>query len=361
MRKLVAIAAVVDLPHFGLFMTLGSPELAWPKVSSIALHAMVYQLLRWRANTAAMVLEWVEVVVHAAAGTLSIGWDSGFHDNLLLFAPAIVVGSGRRRAALQVALMFVCCLGLDVASYGIGPTTRIPGTTLALVRWINLAIVLSMFWYGTACCRAGLQRVGERIRLSATREPLTGVANHHHSIARAERELASQRRMLAPMARCVTSIDGLPFLDGTGRSAAAKALLAHLGRTLRRRCRLEDTVGHWAGNEFVALLPRAAWQEALAFAERIRQAQASSTGEPPASAQVCIGVGSVLPGEMLGDAPSRARHALRQCQLLGGDRIGGEASAPPGRPTSDQPPHDARHGRVERPEWLSTGGVALPA
>src|SRR5687768_15040655 len=62
LRKVVVIAASVDLLYFVLFLGIGVPELAWPNVSSIALYATAYALILRRINMLAIALIWIEVV-----------------------------------------------------------------------------------------------------------------------------------------------------------------------------------------------------------------------------------------------------------------------------------------------------------
>ena len=162
MRRTVAMAGCVDLLFFALFMYIGVPELAWPNVSSVALYGTAYWLIRQRFNAAAIVLIWVEVVLHAAAGTLLIGWDSGFHYYLLLFVPAIVVGSKVSYARVLLLLLFVCYVSLDAVSYFFNPINPIPVLELALVRWVNIAVVFAMFAHAAACYRLWVLRTNER-------------------------------------------------------------------------------------------------------------------------------------------------------------------------------------------------------
>ena len=90
-RRVTVMAAGVDLAFVFLFLAFGSPLLAWLNVVSITMYAVAYWLLGRRINGPAVVLIWIEVLGHAAIGTLLIGWDSGFHYYLLMFIPAIVV------------------------------------------------------------------------------------------------------------------------------------------------------------------------------------------------------------------------------------------------------------------------------
>lgn len=330
LSNIIIVAGSVDVLYFVVFLWLGVPELAWPNTSSIALYVVAYFLVQLGRRGLAVALIWTEIVLHATAGTLLIGWESGFHYHMLIFLPAIVVGSGRWHTKLLLLLLFACYVGLDVCSYFIGPTNPLPEAALAVVRWTNVAIAFAMFSYAAVCYRSRLRHAEERIRYSVTRDPLTGLPNQQHFLAMAEHESARQRRTHCPIAIAVVDVDLLERANENSRKVG-DAVLAHVGRELRRYCRLEDVVARWDGDEFVILLPGTNWQDAMAVAERIRQAVAATdTGacQPSLRSTVSIGVSELLPHETLRDALSRADQALHRSKSLGRDRVDGEPPPP---------------------------------
>ena len=125
-RRVTVMAAGVDLAFVFLFLAFGSPLLAWLNVVSITMYAVAYWLLGRRINGPAVVLIWIEVLGHAAIGTLLIGWDSGFHYYLLMFIPAIVIANTRGYAAPMVLALLAYYLGLEALSDHYGPLTPLP-------------------------------------------------------------------------------------------------------------------------------------------------------------------------------------------------------------------------------------------
>lgn len=345
LSNVIVIAGGVDVFYFLLYLWLGVPELAWPNISSVALYAVAYFLVRLGYQGLAIALICLEVVLHAVAGTLLIGWESGFHYHMLFFLPAIVVGSGRRHTNLLLILLFVCYVGLDVCSYFIGPTNPIPETSLAISRWANVAIAFAMFSYAAIYHRNRLHLGVERIRLTAMRDPLTGLPNQQHFLAMAEHELARQQRTHWPVAIAVVDVDLLAQVNKNDREAG-DAILAHVGRELHKVCRLEDVVARWGCDEFVLLLPDTSWQDAMAVAERVRQAVAASAAGGSQTSMPCtvsIGVSELLPHETLRDAFTRADHALYRSKLNGRDRVSGEP--PPPFKAAPERPHVMAQGR----------------
>jgi diguanylate cyclase len=345
LSNVIIFAGSVDVFYFVLFMWLGVPELAWPNISSVALYAVAYFLVRLGWQGVAIALICLEVVLHAVAGTLLIGWDSGFHYHMLFFLPAIVVGSGRRHTKLLLSLLFVCYVGLDVCSYFVGPTNPISEASLAISRWANVAIAFAMFSYVAIYHRNRLHRGVERIRLAAMRDPLTGLPTQQHFLAMAEHELARQQRTHWPIAIAVVDVDLLDQANKNDRETG-DAILARVGRELHKVCRLEDVVARWDCDEFVLLLPDTSWQDAMAVAERVRQAVAASDSdgtEPSLPCTVSIGVSELLPQETLRDVFTRADQALYRSKLNGRNRVSSEP--PPPFKTAPEWPASVAQGR----------------
>lgn len=328
--NIIVFAGSIDIFHFVLFLCLGVPELAWPNTSSVVLYTVAYFLVKLGRRGVAAALIWTEVVLHATAGTLLLGWESGFHYQMLIFLPAIVVATRRWHTKLLLLLLFAFYIGMDVCSYFIGPTNPLPEAALAIVRWTNVATMFAMFSYAAVCYRNRLRHTEEHIRYCATRDPLTGLSNQQHFLAMAEHELACQQRSHDPIAIAVVDVDLLEQAN-TGSRDAGDAVLAHVGRELRKSCRLEDVAARWESDEFVILMPGTNWQDAMAVAERIRLAVASTgAGSPQNSFRgtVSIGVSELVPNETLRDALSRADRALHRSKRCGRDRVSGEPPPP---------------------------------
>ena len=91
------VAAGIDLVFLGLFLALVRPCLrgsTW----AVHCHAAAYWLLCKHQRIGELI--WIEVLMHAAIGTLLVGWDSGFHYFLLMF---ISRHRGRRRLHRMVS------------------------------------------------------------------------------------------------------------------------------------------------------------------------------------------------------------------------------------------------------------------
>lgn len=132
------------------------------------------------------------------------------------------------------------------------------------------------------------------------------------------------------------------FVDGDRLKAynellgyeAGNEMIRLVGGTLAASVRRGDFVGRWlSGDEFIVLLPGAAGTEALAAAERLREAVAGASEAWPLPVTVSIGVAAcpehgVAPGELVRAAAAASQRAKERGRnrtvLAAGGRVGPE-------------------------------------
>jgi len=255
MRRVVILAACVDVLLFILFSILESPLLAWLNVLGVAMYAAAYALIVRRANVAALVLVWLEVLGHAAAGTLLIGWESGFHYYLLMFIPAVVVSSSRGWALALVSALLTFYLGLDAVSRAYGPLTPLALHGLVTVKWINVAIVFAMFSTLARFYVGSVLRAEKRLHLLATRDSLTGLFNRRHFHALADHVVARSRRAGDPVSLIIADVDDFKRINDARGHDAGDKVLVHVGELLKNVCRDQDVIARWAARSSSSCCP----------------------------------------------------------------------------------------------------------
>ncbi|AGW12718.1 sensor domain-containing diguanylate cyclase [Megalodesulfovibrio gigas] len=112
----------------------------------------------------------------------------------------------------------------------------------------------------------------ERLRLLATTDDLTGVANRRKILTVLKAELDRTRRSLAPVSLIAVDADHFKRINDTHGHDVGDEALRHLADTLRRQVREVDLVGRLGGEEFAVVLPETALEEACLVAERVRKA-----------------------------------------------------------------------------------------
>jgi diguanylate cyclase (GGDEF)-like protein len=151
--------------------------------------------------------------------------------------------------------------------------------------------------------------------LSAT-DPLTGLFNRRVLQAETESELARASRYAVPVSLLFVDVDRLKQInDRLGHRAGDRAITA-VSTAIRQHLRIHDVAARYGGDEFAVLCPHTSAHEALALAERIRDA-VQSTAAVGAPLSISIGIESVegapVPdAEGLFAAADRALYAAKE-------------------------------------------------
>ena len=324
-RRVTVMAAGVDFALLLLFLYFDAPLLAWLNLISISLYGCAYWLLTRRMNTPAIALIWIEVLGHAAIGTMLIGWDSGFHYYLLMFIPAIVVSGGSKtRPYVLLLLLFVFYIGLHTASRWVGPVAPLGTTGLWVVHGFNVAVVFAMAAYTARFYYRTVRRAEKKLADLAATDPLTGLSNRRNLLSLAEQVLAHAERTGHSTALVLADIDHFKAINDQHGHEAGDQVLVHIGTLLSETCRAQDIVARWGGEEFLLLLPATDAAAAWALAERVRKAVTAQPLAPqgaPITATLSLGVAVVRANEPLASAIARADGALYRSKEEGRNRV----------------------------------------
>jgi two-component system, cell cycle response regulator len=108
-----------------------------------------------------------------------------------------------------------------------------------------------------------------------THDPLTGTWRREAILDLIFKETDRVRRLQIPVGILLLDVDGFACLNQKYSSNVADTLLKLLANRLRRQLRSYDTLGRYADDEFVIMLPGCSAAEAAAKAEKIRLAIAN--------------------------------------------------------------------------------------
>ncbi len=161
------------------------------------------------------------------------------------------------------------------------------------------------------------KRTEAELRLLATTDPLTGLANRRHLIERAERELLRLQRFGNPFSLMTLDVDHFKRINDTYGHACGDRALCALAATCIGLLREIDMVGRMGGEEFTIVLPETVGDEAMLVADRIRRGIAdircdSDTPGLEFGLKVSIGVAECSPGR---DPDRAAAGTGRPCAL----------------------------------------------
>jgi diguanylate cyclase (GGDEF)-like protein len=125
-----------------------------------------------------------------------------------------------------------------------------------------------------------------------------------------------------PVSVLMVDIDHFKRINDTLGHAEGDVALRAVADVLRGRVRVFDSVARIGGEEFVIAMPGTRPEEAMAAAERVRQAVAAATiGPQGLSVTVSIGVGFATPGTAPDDLLKQADMALYEAKRAGRNRV----------------------------------------
>jgi diguanylate cyclase (GGDEF)-like protein len=115
----------------------------------------------------------------------------------------------------------------------------------------------------------------DRLREQATLDSLTGLLNRGQLAERVGALVAAARRDGKPLACLMIDLDRFKTVNDSHGHQAGDAVLAEVGRRLRRSLRMSDIALRYGGEEFLALLPDTDLTGALSAAKKLRRALTS--------------------------------------------------------------------------------------
>ncbi len=117
-----------------------------------------------------------------------------------------------------------------------------------------------------------LEVVNKRLRKLSITDGLTELFNHRHVHELLRDEFERSRRSGEPLSVAMIDLDRFKAINDTYGHPTGDVVLYETARILRETAREIDMVGRYGGEEFIAILPNTAEDEAARFAERVRSA-----------------------------------------------------------------------------------------
>ncbi|MET0385568.1 MAG: diguanylate cyclase, partial [Polyangiales bacterium] len=169
-----------------------------------------------------------------------------------------------------------------------------------------------------------LRTMNEELSRLARVDRLTGLSNRHHLEEQLARLNGAARRRRLELSIMVIDVDHFKAVNDTYGHGAGDEVLHTLARRMAGALRVEDMLGRWGGEEFLALLPNTDVVGALAVAERIRTAAniAPIVTSDGISLRVTVSIGcATSEGPFDESLISRADKAVYSAKTLGRDRV----------------------------------------
>ncbi len=173
-----------------------------------------------------------------------------------------------------------------------------------------------------------------QLKKDAQTDGKTGLLNASHFNNKFAAELDRAAQTARPLALIMADLDLLRNVNNTYGHLAGDTVLAGIGQILRDTVRVYDIAGRFGGEEFAIVLPETDQQEALVFAERLRQTVEAArftviSSPTPISVTVSLGI-ACFPeqGETTATLTHEADVAVYQAKLHGRNRVVCAADVP---------------------------------
>lgn len=166
----------------------------------------------------------------------------------------------------------------------------------------------------------------EQLQYLATTDPLTQLANRRAFMGRLAEELGRIRRYnVGKVSLLMIDIDHFKLVNDHYGHACGDEVLQLLANTLRMSLRTTDIAGRLGGEEFSIILPETPHEQALIFAERLRQCVSETPmryNTHTITITISIGLTLLSTTDIDSNAPlARADQALYKAKANGRNRV----------------------------------------
>lgn len=307
-----------------LFWFSGYPVLAALNVGSVAVWGLGRHLNRIGEQHLAVTVLSLEVVAHAIACVVTLGWASGFQFYILALIPYLLFYSlGKMWILTSAAGLAIAVLVWLFLAYG-DQANGLPAPFRSAVYVTNLVIPTLMLGLISSFYREASARAERDMERLATLDPLTGLVNRRSMTQRLDDECRRTERGGAPFCVVMLDIDRFKRInDGFGHDVGDEVLTL-VSRRLESALRQQDVVARWGGEEFLLLLVDTSLEAGAQVLQRLRALLSDrpfhlSVGDVVVTAS--FGITAYERGDALRDVMRAADEALYEAKTEGRDRV----------------------------------------
>ena len=227
--------------------------------------------------------------------------------------------------------VFSALLFLVSASYAIRAYVSLQATVCALggpdpiVKLLLLssmfllpAVTFSILSMTSGRVEAELRETQEALRRQAQTDFLTGIANRRHFLEQAEQVLQRAGERGETVSLLMLDLDFFKDINDTYGHQTGDAVLRAVSRRLGEVLRDVDVIGRLGGEEFGVLLPGLERKDAVAVADRLREAVAALR---PGGHAITASLGVASGVTALNDLLARADACLYAAKDAGRNRV----------------------------------------
>lgn len=170
-----------------------------------------------------------------------------------------------------------------------------------------------------------LKESEERFRKLSITDDLTGIYNSRYFFNRLQDEVERANRYGHPLSLLILDLDNFKKYNDTHGHVVGDDVLAKTGEILRNSLRKTDSAYRYGGEEFTIILPETGGNEAVHFAERIRQSIEKNAflirRDKSLSVTASIGIVQYKTGEQISAFIKRADENMYTAKKQGKNRV----------------------------------------
>lgn len=161
-----------------------------------------------------------------------------------------------------------------------------------------------------------LQKLNARLKILATSDQLTGLANRRSLTESLDHEIERQKRYNKVFSVIMADIDYFKSINDRYGHLAGDSVLSQIAGILAGHVRAVDTVGRWGGEEFLIICPETDLDGAANLAELIRQRIEQHDFDLPSGVTASFGVAASKPSVTADTLMKGVDDALYQAKAL---------------------------------------------
>lgn len=314
-RALCACFAVGTIP-LGVTLLRPGIDKSETAIAVVGLLMLAVSLLLavWRTPPTAVLLASFPVGILLVSGLVAVAKPLALIPVFYIWPVALSAYFLQRRHVVLNFLVMVVAFGIALVGF-VEPAARVVelGSVIAAGAVIGVLIVT---------LKERLDEALGRLRLLATRDPLTGALNRRAFQEALDGAVARAVRSSGACAVAILDIDHFKRINDEHGHAAGDEALRHLVTLIGRRARAGDVLGRLGGEEFGVLLDGADAAGAQRYAQDLRAALADARRDDVPPFTISVGVAELADGDGSADgmllAADRAMYAAKE---NGRDRV----------------------------------------
>lgn len=307
-----------------IFLLLHAKTLALCTIFTQFIFAVSFFLNQKGRHNLAFILVYFQVILHTAMATHFLGWESGFYQYLILFAPLIFFNPQwsllpKLSANVGIIAAFSYLFmnyheqlyGTLIFNPGVGHFLLLTNLAMTVIAY---SLIGHYYSQANIYIESRLHHARQAAETIAHTDSLTGLMNRRAMIAEIELEVSRAEREGLTFTLALCDIDDFKLMNDQYGHEYGDKVLVQTSQILQHAMRRHDKVARWGGEEFLILLPNTTMTEGHVLIERLRETLANSpvtiNGEPRMAPTMTFGLCHYITGLDIKECLQRADEAL---------------------------------------------------